>query len=206
MGFFNFVETFFFISLAITFVLIMMLVYHFKERLSILEKKTNTMFDIINNIVKEITGIKYNLANQPSFDTMNVLNIPVSDTFREMNEKIPVSDDEDDEEDEYESDDDFEEEVVEEVKHIKIENSDKPIELEIEEAIVVNKVQDEPIIDEKPTSESIDLTNVYRKMEIGALRQLVITRGLTSDTKGMKKMDLIRLLESHSEKLVFYIK
>lgn len=69
MGFFNFIETFFFISLAITFILIIMLVYHFKDRLSILEDKTNTLMDIMNNMVKEMMIIKnrpFYVAPSPS--------------------------------------------------------------------------------------------------------------------------------------------
>jgi hypothetical protein len=58
MGVFSFIETFFFISLGITFVLILLLVYHFKQRLTSIEQKGNTMFEIINNIVKEIGLIK----------------------------------------------------------------------------------------------------------------------------------------------------
>lgn len=58
MGVFNFIETFFFISLGITFVLILLLVYHFKQRLNSIEQKNDTMFEIINNIVTEITRIK----------------------------------------------------------------------------------------------------------------------------------------------------
>lgn len=58
MGVFGFIETFFFISLGITFVLILLLVYHFKQRLTSIEQKGNTMFEIINNIVKEIGLIK----------------------------------------------------------------------------------------------------------------------------------------------------
>jgi hypothetical protein len=58
MGFFNFIETFFFISLGITFVLILLLVYHFKQRVCSLEQKGNTMFEIVNGVVKELTNIK----------------------------------------------------------------------------------------------------------------------------------------------------
>ena len=58
MGFFNFIETFFFISLAITFVLILLLVYHFKQRIISLEQKSETVVQIINNIVKEINNIR----------------------------------------------------------------------------------------------------------------------------------------------------
>ena len=58
MGFFGFIETFFFISLAITFILIMLLVYHFKQRLTDVESKTDTMFEIMNNLLKEMKTIK----------------------------------------------------------------------------------------------------------------------------------------------------
>ena len=58
MGVFNFIETFFFISLGITFILILLLVYHFKQRLGAVEQKGDTMFDIMNNMVKEMGVIK----------------------------------------------------------------------------------------------------------------------------------------------------
>ena len=58
MGFFNFIESFFFISLAITFVLIMMIIYHFKERINVIEKKNETTIEILNNLAKEVTGLR----------------------------------------------------------------------------------------------------------------------------------------------------
>ena len=58
MTIFNIIETFFFISLAITFVLIVLLIYHFKQRMVILEQKQDTLVEIINNIVKELTCLK----------------------------------------------------------------------------------------------------------------------------------------------------
>ena len=82
MSVFNFLETFFFISLGITFVLILLLVYHFKQRLTSLEQKSDTMFEIMNNIVKELGFLKNvtmtmrpsNLTNMaPFFDNQNTL-------------------------------------------------------------------------------------------------------------------------------------
>jgi hypothetical protein len=58
MGFFNFIETFFFISLGITLVLILLLVYHFKQRLTSLENNGETMFEIVNTMANEMTGLK----------------------------------------------------------------------------------------------------------------------------------------------------
>ena len=66
MALFNFIETIFFISLGISFVLILLLVYHFKQRLNTLEQKGDTMFEIINNIVKELNNIKNNVLNVQS--------------------------------------------------------------------------------------------------------------------------------------------
>lgn len=63
-------ETFFFISLGITFILILLLVYHFKQRLSTLETKSDTMFDIMNNIVKEMGVIKVLASSRPAPQAM----------------------------------------------------------------------------------------------------------------------------------------
>jgi hypothetical protein len=57
---FKFVETFFFLSLAITFALIITLVYQFKKRMENMEKKCDTMFDIVQNLAKEVLGFKQN--------------------------------------------------------------------------------------------------------------------------------------------------
>jgi len=62
MGVFSFMETFFFISLGITFVMIIMLVYHFKQRMIMLERKHDTMFDIVNNIVKQIKNMQVHIS------------------------------------------------------------------------------------------------------------------------------------------------
>jgi hypothetical protein len=67
---FKFVETFFFFSLAITFALIITLVYHFKKRMENMETKCDTMFDIVQNLAKEVLGFKqHNYDEQPIFST-----------------------------------------------------------------------------------------------------------------------------------------
>jgi hypothetical protein len=55
---FRIIETFFFISLGITFILVLLLVFHFKIRLLSLEEKHDTTLEIINNIVGELQYIK----------------------------------------------------------------------------------------------------------------------------------------------------
>ena len=55
---FKFIETFFFLSLGITFALIITLVYHFKKRMENMETKCDTMFDIVQNLAKEVLDFK----------------------------------------------------------------------------------------------------------------------------------------------------
>ena len=75
MGVFSFMETFFFISLGITFVLIIMLVYHFKQRIIALEQKHDTMFDIVNNIVKQLRTMQTNIQH------LGENQIPITQTY-----------------------------------------------------------------------------------------------------------------------------
>ncbi len=57
MDIFN-LGTFFFLSLGITFILCCLLVYHFKRRLDLFEQKNDTIFEIVNNVLSEISNIK----------------------------------------------------------------------------------------------------------------------------------------------------
>jgi hypothetical protein len=66
MGLFNLIETFFYLSLGVCFVLILLLVYHFKQRILNLEQKSDTMVDIISNVVKEITNLKNSTTTRPT--------------------------------------------------------------------------------------------------------------------------------------------
>jgi hypothetical protein len=113
MGIFNFIETFFFISLGIAFVLILLLIYHFKQRFNVLEQKCDTMFEIINNVAQELSNQKCAHINSNISHYANYINgtvkVPVQTTHSHVNEsecKILVSDDDCDDEDADEDDDD----------------------------------------------------------------------------------------------------
>lgn len=58
MGVFGFIEHFFFISLGIVFGLVLLLVYHFKKRMSVAEKKSESMYGLLSTVVKEIRNIR----------------------------------------------------------------------------------------------------------------------------------------------------
>uniref|UniRef100_A0A6C0HBG0 Rho termination factor N-terminal domain-containing protein n=1 Tax=viral metagenome TaxID=1070528 RepID=A0A6C0HBG0_9ZZZZ len=116
MGLFNYIDTFFFISLGITFILILLLVFHFKQQIASLEHKNDTMFEIINNIVKELNFMKSGyLVNSSQYhcqalqehndDTIMFQQHPFQ-SKQNFENKIVVSDD--DSEDEQDSDDDSE--------------------------------------------------------------------------------------------------
>ena len=55
---FKFIETFLFLSLGITFALIVTLVYHFKKRMENMETKCDTMFDIVQKLATELSSIQ----------------------------------------------------------------------------------------------------------------------------------------------------
>lgn len=241
MGFFNILETVFFISLAITFFLIMMLVYHFKTRLINLEQKCDTMFDIMNNMIKEMKNINGRINTPLQLPSESIpLQMPsqggfpielLSSLFNGNMNKINEEDDEDDEDDvegdikkivvsdaELENDDT-------EIKVIHVELNEQSIDSDslpdLEEIntfdetveINMNENKDESIVVEETddvdedddvdddinehvqqddTLEKVD----YKKMDISYLRTMVITRGLATTTKGLKKNDLINLLSN----------
>jgi hypothetical protein len=130
MSIFNFIETFFFISLGITFVLISLLVYHFRQRIIVLESKNDTMFEIINNIVKELTNVRNTiLYMNPSqmelmqhanlmqehfseqFDNAELKHTPIEHYIVEDdNDEHEDDDDDEDEDDEDEDDEDEDDE------------------------------------------------------------------------------------------------
>ena len=93
MAFFNFIETFFFISLGITFVLVLSLVYHFKQRITGLEQKCDTMFEIINDIVKQLNTIRMQ-NNVPFMNVFNPLTKSMPEIQHFINETMDISENE----------------------------------------------------------------------------------------------------------------
>ena len=58
MSVFGFIENFFFISLGIVIGLILLLVYHFKNRMAVAEKKSESMYGLLSAVVKEIKSLR----------------------------------------------------------------------------------------------------------------------------------------------------
>lgn len=236
MGFFSLLETFFFISLAITFVLIIMLVYHFKGRLVAIEDRYHTMFEIVNSLVKEMKNMQHMLKNTQG-EPIERTSIPpeIFRLFQSGPGMFPTSniiyedrcaddnmDDYDDAEDDAVDDEEYkrivvsdtemdsDDEAVDDVKVItlsseslSLEEFEEPIEIDMtmtEDAEDAEEAEnhididitpeDEPVVEDS-TTEPMD----YRKLDVSYLKTMVLTRGLATDTKKMKKSELIRLLE-----------
>ena len=83
-------ESVFFITLGISCVLLIMLIYHFKQRLNKLEQNGNTMFEIINNLAQEITTVNNNFRA-----ISNVPQTPMQPNITHSKINVSLSDDED---------------------------------------------------------------------------------------------------------------
>jgi hypothetical protein len=161
-----------------------LLVYHFKQRITALEQKCDTMFEIINNIVKEITIIKTNTLTAPSarnpfsFDffskfrkTEPVISKTdesdnVTATVKNQEEEEEEEDDDDDEEEEEEEEDDEEEEEEDDEEEGKENaNADANNELDLDEEQEPTKIL---VLDDEPNtiktisidSEKVDDANI----------------------------------------------
>ena len=237
-------ESFFFVTLGISCILLLMLIYHFKNRLSQLENNQQTLFEVINNIVQELTEIKHIVVNNQSSmpasiggEKINVNidndDIPelivnedvyksdnVSDSEYDTEEESDSDDNEDSDED---SDDEEEDNNSDEVKMVSVDIDDSLDEIEHKEDVSVVDEQDDNLEEVELNTEEIgnikvsklEETNnleesdnvslsssvsksVYKKMNVAALKALVIEKGLSTDPGKMKKNELIDLLDSNA--------
>jgi hypothetical protein len=253
--FINFLETFFFLSLGIAFVLILLIVYHFKQQITSIEEKSDTLFDIIQNLAKELTVLKSqqhlnNNSSMPMFyssNNENLGNIPIfQPPMRVFNPNINIEeleenndddgdngdedadDDDDDDDDDEDADDDDDDDDDDEhdddntfvYKKIKVDDNiiqGEPVTNleEIQEEIFQNKelqhdsqIQELDLNLENNTTniEDIDIdeynketpssnTESYKRMNLTALKNVVLSRGIQVDMSKMKKNDLIKLLQ-----------
>ena len=172
MGFFNFIETFFFISLAITFVLILLLVYHFKQRLSHLEHKSETVVQIINNIVKEINNMRsyFMVSDQLASKPLNNVSYSIQENnygtysnqykdFDDQHDDDLKANNDDDDDDEDENNDDDEDENNEDDED---ENNDD--DADIKPNTLLEEIN-EVIMDEENLTKEIKVINVGTTLE-----------------------------------------
>jgi len=162
------------LSLGITFVLIVLLVYHFKQRLATMEKKCDTMFDIVQNLVKEMSIVKGTCMMCPQ----SYLLSPKIDTS-----EVHLEEDEYEQEDDYEqeSEDQDSDESEAESEEQDSDESDEPKVIDLSEPlpedIVIHKITD------------ID----YKKLTVAELKARAIEKGLATPPIKMNKTELLKL-------------
>lgn len=202
MGLFSFVETFFFVSLGITFILILLLVYHFRQRFISLEQKCDTMFELINNIVTELNSERRSTHGfgvtsppvlfypEPDGHTAVGGQAEKSEPFTDMDEDSDEGSDEDgeddeDSDDEYSDDDEDDEDSDDDGEngHIHIapmdetdNNSVKVILLDQVEELTELPVDDMDDSDSDDSDKPIDLVEsvpiVVEKLDVQHLEQV----------------------------------
>jgi len=209
-------ETFFFISLGITFVLILLLVYHFKQRLAATEQKADTMFEIMNNLAQEMSGIKTTVVSLMTRHStpypVSAPTMPLDQRFNQLSSSSIAAEfehslNEEDEEDE-EDEDEEDEEDEDEDKIIVSDNEDDD-ELSVQE-IQVEVIQNcaidgdaakcDVITEQSAVEVVMDSSSTdYNKMSLSALKALVVEKGILEDASKLKKAKLLELMAQHNE-------
>lgn len=218
---FSFMETSFVVSLGITFILLLLLIYHFKQRLSIAESKQDTMFEIINNLAQEVNNVRAQMAlsfaNRPSTPYPHDVIHPDSVNIREQFQKI-IENKEDDEEDssdsEYETDSDEDSDDEERIIVSDEENDDNisveeirpnedttatDVDVDILENIEYTKYDIETVDNEQNDgSKDVKIEKPdFSKMNLGALKSYIVQQGWVEDASKMKKAQILSLIEEH---------
>lgn len=207
MGFFGFIETFFFISLAITFVLILLLVYHFKQRLSDVETKTDTMFNIMNNLLQEMKTIKTMVIETQQQHQSTPLSQPVYEEQQQgrngnlfemimpflqgshMGQFHQGANDE--------NDDNEDNDQVSPIKIINLDTENNN-EIDIDDIETIGSEESEEESDASVNEEESGLEKPleiidYKSLDISQLRSLALNRGIDPSKK--KKAELVQLLQ-----------
>ena len=204
MGVFNFMETSFIISLGITFVLILLLIYHFKQRLTASESKQDTMFEIINNLAQELNNVKGHvgqltmMSRPPTPFPFNNVN----NDIKFSHEKVVAQNDEPDEEsiedDDYESDDeeriivsdDDEDDIS--VEELSDDEDSQTQSIEVED-VEINITEKEDVAETIKPIEKEPIN--FSKMNLGSLKAYIVEKGLVEDASKMKKAQILTLIQ-----------
>jgi hypothetical protein len=132
----NIMDSVFYLGLVITFLLILLVVYHFKNRVTTMEQRCDTMFEIMNNIVQELNILRrQQKMTMGGVDQANITTTVNEHYASGQQASFDYKDDEEEESgSEYETDDEEEEE--------NSELSDNDLEEDEEEEKVVELTND----------------------------------------------------------------
>ena len=217
MGLFSFMETSFFFTLGITFLLILLLVYHFKQRISNAESKQDTMFEIINNLVQEVSKTQHALSHMNRPSSPYPVSLYSNFHTEQVEQNLPQINEEEKEEEEEEE----EEEAVSDIDESDLEDSDDEMavesdtdditagELSIHEMINCDSMtellpnneteftEEKEVTDERVEEDPLTQQD-FTKMNLGVLKTYILEQGWVEDASKMKKAQILSLIQEHS--------
>jgi hypothetical protein len=174
MGIFNFLESFFLLSLAIMFVLVSLLLYHIRGRMNTGEQRVDNLFKVVTNLTNEVNAIKVYQANM-KYSNYGCDMIPFQPTVK----KIVVSDDEHDDADDADDEEDSEEDSEEELDSEDDEDEEEDDEDEDEENNRVVVVVDEDI-------EILEIPDEIRVLKIGEEDEDIVGAEIDEDIEDIE--------------------
>ena len=215
---FNLFESFFLMSLGITFSLILILFYHFKERIRFIENKTDNLFSLIQDLAEELKKPNYDKLNSGSpYNVLNIENqsgspfvgnvaldqVLIGTDLKNFENNLEEVEMEEDVDNIDELSDFVESDIEEEDDEKVIEDDDEEEDIEDDdenENFEKITIPDIKIVkqdtDTEQTHESNKRIN-FKKMHVGDLRAMIIEKGLCEDPSKMKKGELIELIKNH---------
>ena len=193
----SFMNTFFMASILICCLLVLMLIYNFRQRLNSLESNYKLTLDMLNNVVQKMGMIENNVSSG-GYETQE-LNIPYVEEQYNLRER-EESDGEESDGEESDGEESDGEEQGEESQGEKVPEfvtvSEISNEFEVEQS---EDIDDDNTIS---TEDGMEMTRGlendgdfdYDKMNLTQLRAIVKTRGLSTSVSKMKKSDALALL------------
>ena len=210
----SFMNTFFVASILICCLLVLMLIYNFRQRLNTLETNYKLTLDMLNNVVQKMAMIENGASG--GYETQE-LNVPYMDVNEHQYQEIEGEESEGEESEGEESEgeeSEGEESEGEESEGQESEGEESQGEYDSKvfpETVMIAESKNEIGLDELEDIEddntistedgkemALTLENEgelnYEKMNLTQLRALVKTRGLASSVSKMKKADALSLL------------
>jgi len=207
-------ESFFFITLGISCILLLMLIYHFKGRLNQMETNQQTLFEVVNNIVQELTEIKRisinNASNMSYNNVQEKINVEfdndndVPDLIVNENIMMQHADDESESEsgdEEYSDDSDLEsEDETSDEDENEDENSDdvKVVSVDIDDSLDEIEQQDESNDLEEQEQEQEQEENL-EEVDIDTQEMDNIKVSKLEETSALEESDNVSLSSSVSK-------
>jgi len=177
----QYVDTFFFISLGVTFILLFLVAFHFKTRISQVERKNETLTEICTTLVSEIGLLKTSVQKQQVVMYDEIPNVRYSnlDTMVYTPGMSAVEDEDSDDDDD---DDDDDDEEGEESEHA------------LEQVIVGDDVDidDDTILDEENDVIVSNPVILEDEHKIVLMDQNILDVSLVDDSKSETTSDIIQ--------------